>query len=535
MTSRAEDTSGGVAPAGGRSVAEANAKIAARYDQVPYVSNPFPQSHPSRLAAVAQLFGLATPSVERARVLEIGCASGGNIIPLAANYPEADITGLELSGVQANQGNERISRLGLANARIINGDVVGYSPDPEQFDFILCHGVYSWASPPARAAILAVIAKGLSKNGVAFVSYNVLPGWRHKQVLRDALMSRVHGLTDTSAQIAYARGFLEAIKDWNGPDSAYHRDLRETATHAMTIADDYLAHEFLENYNEPQTFMQFAEECAEAKLAFLGECEMWMQLADNFETQTQQLLRKLSGNQILPMEQSIDILTGRTFRQSLLVHARRQGEIDRTIERSRLAGLHYVGPLRLLPEAETGFERTYVGGSGRRISTNAKAAQRVFDWMIANEPASLSHDVMLAMAETEAERAAMIEAVFRSVTAGVISVRTLPVSAATQLFDQPRAPAWCRSDAAAGRSSIANLRHEPVGLDIVGQMLLPLLDGTRNWQDLCVALLDKVRDGELRFSRNDANVIEPADIRACADEHVARTLEQLRARAVLAA
>lgn len=47
------------------------------YDEVPYESHPYPQAHPSRLAAVAALFGLAPPPVETARVLELGCAAGG--------------------------------------------------------------------------------------------------------------------------------------------------------------------------------------------------------------------------------------------------------------------------------------------------------------------------------------------------------------------------------------------------------------------------------------------------------------------------
>ena len=40
------------------------------YDEVPYESHPYPQTHPSRLAAVATLFGLRPPPVESARVLE---------------------------------------------------------------------------------------------------------------------------------------------------------------------------------------------------------------------------------------------------------------------------------------------------------------------------------------------------------------------------------------------------------------------------------------------------------------------------------
>ena len=517
------------------SIAEANARIAERYDQMPYISHPFPQSHPARLGAVAHLFGLQAPPVETARVLEIGCASGGNIIPLAASYPDATFVGLELSPVQASAGAARVQRLGLANVDIRHGDVVDYNPGNGEFDYVLCHGVYSWASPPARAAIMRVIASGLAATGIAYVSYNVLPGWRHKQGLRDALMSRVHGIRDTALQIAYTREFLGALKGWNGPDTAYHRDLRETAAHAMTIGDDYLAHEFLENFNEPQTFMQFAEEGGAANLAFLGECEMWMQMAENFDAPTRQLLQTLSNNQILPMEQSIDILTGRTFRQTLLVHGAQAAGIKRTLDPARLAGLHFMGPLQPAAMANPGFAWTFTGASGRQISTNNHVAQLALDFLARRQPGSASYNELLGLAATREDRIAIADALFKSITAGVIDARSAPVAAATGLSERPFAPAWCRSDAEAGDRSIANLRHESVGLDIVGQTILPLLDGAHDWQDLCVALLDKVKVGELRFSRNDVEVSEPQQVRSCVDDHVARTLAQFRARALLAA
>jgi hypothetical protein len=48
------------------------------YDEVPYESHPYPQTHPSNLFTVANLFSLTPPTVETARVLELGCAAGGN-------------------------------------------------------------------------------------------------------------------------------------------------------------------------------------------------------------------------------------------------------------------------------------------------------------------------------------------------------------------------------------------------------------------------------------------------------------------------
>lgn len=47
------------------------------YDELPYPSLPFAQSHPDRLATVARLRGLGAAPVENCRVLELGCAGGG--------------------------------------------------------------------------------------------------------------------------------------------------------------------------------------------------------------------------------------------------------------------------------------------------------------------------------------------------------------------------------------------------------------------------------------------------------------------------
>src|SRR5262245_66566311 len=54
------------------------------FDQLPYPSMPFAYTQPAHLAALAALYGLEPPRAASARVLELGCASGGNIIPLAA-------------------------------------------------------------------------------------------------------------------------------------------------------------------------------------------------------------------------------------------------------------------------------------------------------------------------------------------------------------------------------------------------------------------------------------------------------------------
>src|SRR4051794_35496317 len=88
------------------------------YDEFPYDSHPFAQTNPDRLATVATLFGLRPPAVRRSRVLEIGCASGGNLIPMAEQLPEAQFLGIDLSARQVTEGQQVARQLGLANVEL---------------------------------------------------------------------------------------------------------------------------------------------------------------------------------------------------------------------------------------------------------------------------------------------------------------------------------------------------------------------------------------------------------------------------------
>ena len=51
------------------------------YDEVPYSSYPYARTQPDRLCTLGRLFGLAPAEPSRCRVLELGCAGGGNLVP----------------------------------------------------------------------------------------------------------------------------------------------------------------------------------------------------------------------------------------------------------------------------------------------------------------------------------------------------------------------------------------------------------------------------------------------------------------------
>src|SRR5262245_4723292 len=91
---------------------------ATSYDEVPYESFPFASTHPDRLATVATLFGMQPAPADRCQVLELGCAAGGNLIPMALALPQSRFLGIDLSARQIADGQKVIEPLGLTNVEL---------------------------------------------------------------------------------------------------------------------------------------------------------------------------------------------------------------------------------------------------------------------------------------------------------------------------------------------------------------------------------------------------------------------------------
>ena len=66
----------------------------------------------------ARLHRLVPAPVGECRVLEIGCAAGGNLIPMAAALPRSRFLGIDFSAVQVRVGTADVAALGLANVEL---------------------------------------------------------------------------------------------------------------------------------------------------------------------------------------------------------------------------------------------------------------------------------------------------------------------------------------------------------------------------------------------------------------------------------
>lgn len=365
------------------------------YDAVPYESLSFAQSHPSRMSGMAKLFGLAAPRLATARVLELGCTYGGNLLPLAMRYPDAQFVGADFSQVQIERASKSKDELGLGNVTFRQADIRDMAKESGQYDYIVAHGVYSWVPAEVQDALLELMGRQLAPEGIGYVSYNVYPGWKMREVVREMMLFHVAPLKDPKAKLAQARAILQyASKLHANNPGAFGRLMAEEANVLARQSDFYIFHEHLEPDNRPCYFHQFVAAAARHELAYLGEWALTDMLPERHGAELANTARRISGGNLLACEQYLDLLTNRAFRQTLLVQAGRSASIRRALTADSFRDQHISVLLRPAspPAPRAGaspqpvVHGSYVDLENRRIDVNQPHAKTLFDRLVAASP-----------------------------------------------------------------------------------------------------------------------------------------------------
>ena len=485
-------------------------QLRADYDATPYNSLSYPQSAPGQLAAVAYLFGLETPEGSTARVLEVGCASGGNLIPFAAAHPHARVVGIDLSPAQIDQGRRVVQALGLGNVELLAGDIATMDLAAlGQFDFVIAHGVYSWVPAEIQDALLAAFRTLLAPEGVAYMSYNVYPGWKSKEVARDAMLLASGASATPEDKARDARGMVDFLEEVVPADGVLARVLAEFKTHSEGFGDSYLLHEELATFNRPCYFYEMVAHAGAHGLAFLGEARPEAMFPANFGPKVaEHLLEKCGGVQVL-VEQYIDFVVNRMFRESLLVHADRAPQIRYNPDGSRFRRLHIAA---WIPPAEgqtriDNSRQEYRESDGATLFTNDPGIKATLDALSDRWPWTLSRQELV-----DAVRARLVSAGLNPSDSlpdhidnlmGVLILQgqarcrldpVVPEAAPTPLRLDETARRMAELTRGATDASTFNLWHETHLLSPVDRHLLPLLDGTRDGNALVEALLAIARE-----------------------------------------
>jgi len=480
------------------------------YDALPYGHCAFPQTHPDRLAVLGRLYGLSPAPPDRCRVLELGCALGGNLLPMAACLPGSRFVGIDLSEGQIERGQAVVEQLGLENIELRAQDLMDFD-DPGPFDYILCHGVYSWVPQPVRERIWSICKNGLAAGGLATISYNVYPGWHVKEAVRDILRHGARGGGEPGERVARALEFLAFVaRNVFKPDSPYGRTVRDAAETLVAADPIYVFHEYLEDFNRPERFEEFVAGAASAGLRYVADAS----LSDPSNRLTDEARQFLTGasDDLVRCEQTLDFLRRGTFRRAVLCHdglpVERWPRPAALRDMLLVALAECVSPEPASPDAVEQFRNA----AGHTLSTSDAGLKTALRLLARARPRGVSYAELLA--DVRASRGELDEARWAQLllacgTTSLVALHVHLPAIASRPGDCPRAGAVARWQAAAGQI-VVNLRHECLELDGLSRAVLSMLDGRRGRQDVCDELARRLGRGELTVADEAGQARSPA-------------------------
>jgi methyltransferase-like protein len=254
-------------------------------------------------------------------------------------------------------------------------------------------------------------------------------------------------------------------------------------------------------------------------------------IPENYGAQVAQQLRSRSGNDLVETEQFFDLLSGRTFRNTILVSAARLATANRALRPESLAGLHFVTQAGMHLERD-GEKYVVIDAAGRTLTTTSGVTADALARLVARFPSSSSLDDCVDADADTAERAALLDALYQMLLVGMVTLSSEPVEAGT-VTDRPKAIPLARVDAAEGAQATTNLRHETITLDPAARCLLPMLDGRTDHATLARRLAEEAAAGQLGFLRDGRQVTDPEELAAVTQEHLPALLASIAHSALL--
>jgi len=394
--------------------------------------------------------------------------------------PGASFTGVDLNEAALARGRARARALSLPNVALREGDLERLDVEGP-FDYVIAHGVYSWIPPGPRDALLAACAERLTPHGVAFVSFNALPGGHLRRALREVLHSEVEAIPDPGARVEAARATLRRLQKRAPYDGEIGRELQRI----LDAPDGVVYHDTLAATNFDQAISGFAADVATAGLRYLCDAE----LHEGADAAAEAIAGELdvAAGDRLAREQYLDNLRLRMFRQALLVRA--DAHAGEQLDARNVAALRVASSLRparkpRLDERAVDEFRGAKGGTLRIDHPFVKAALLVLGevW-----PRSLSFAELAAAAagrlqapDGQRDDTTLAQALLEAYRRRAVELHAWESRAVAEPGERPVASALARHQAAVG-DTVATLRHQTIRLeDERARRLVTLLDGTRD-------------------------------------------------------
>lgn len=479
------------------------------YDELTYETNPFPETHPGNLAALGRLFGIETATAQQCRVLELGSATGGNIIPMAWHLPQSEFVGVELSAAQVGIGQRIIQTLALPNIRLEVGDILALdAASVGQFDYIIAHGVYSWVPKAVREKILQLARDCLTPNGLAYISYNLLPGWRMRGSLRDLLLHATRNVTGAEAKYKAAIAALERFQAaLQGAEADSQHYVQKEIAYLLGAHPSYLLHEYLAGENNAFLFSEFLADAGRHGLQYVCETDLHTLFDTTLSQAAQAALADIDDP--LQHEQWMDFVRMRAFRKSLLCRA--DLPLEREIDTDVFTTFFFSANLRLKGKDNLNNTKpaVFLTPDNSELNVTHPLSKAALLYLQEVHPYTPDFDALFAQAAARVqqaggnryagERQELVSELFSLYSYRAVYGHLYPCTHTPILPERPQASALARLQATQGWQSVASIRHQALSLDSFSSRLLQELDGNRSVPELTQHLSAEVAAGNVQI------------------------------------
>ena len=515
------------------------------YDQVPYSINAYPLTHPCHVATVARLFGQEPADPTKARVLELGCGHGGNILPMAEQLPESSFVAVDLSETQINNARTIAKAAQLENIEFHHKDLSTIDKDFGSFDYIIVHGVYSWIPDSAKDHLLRICKENLNPNGIAFVSYNTYPGWRFKESIRDMLLIHTERFEKPIDILKNAKGllnFLEAATKQQ--DTPYAKFLKQELERLKAAEDTYLFHEMLEENNHPIYFRDFFKKVTEKGLAYLGDSSTKTMVTMGLDKETRETLEKATKD-IITREQYLDFLRNRTFRQSLLCH--NDNQINRAIQAKPFKDFVYRSVLtnKTGINLDDGIPVEFTTRNEVRITVRRSLEKAVLYELQKSNPIYLKYDDLIERArhtlesvisdqEFESQEKGLYVNLFNLYQIDGLTMLSYSPNFVDYVSERPLVSRLGRAQAELGIRLISRT-HIGIKMDNFHNQVVTMLDGENSVDDIIKRLVEATGPNKLKVEQEGKEIDDPETLEKIYSGKVNKLLQILAANALLIA
>jgi SAM-dependent methyltransferase len=327
--------------------------------EIDYTHGYYRELAPGLLDFALLMSGHEPPRRSGARYLELGYGQG-----LSANIhaaaTEVELWGADFNPVHAANAQDLAQAAG-SGAHFSDDSFADFlaRDDTPMFDYICLHGIWSWVDDDNRRVIVDILRRKLKVGGVAYLSYNTLPGWSVGTPLR-------HMLTlHAEAAGSYAQGvvgrvdnsisFGQRLHDAKARFFAINPTAKARLDAIAGQNRNYVAHEYFNDNWAPMYFSEMHAWLEGAKLSYTCAAPLLDQVDAFNLTPEQQAILNESPYTVL-RETVRDFLLNSQFRRDLYTRgARPLSALERQERLQATRVMLTVPPEDIRFEIETGL------------------------------------------------------------------------------------------------------------------------------------------------------------------------------------